>query len=136
MSFMNGICTSHKDGLDICKHCQYEDIFGKEPCIDCCHYNSKCHFKPKETGTMRKRASRNQMLGAFGYSEPDKYCEDWDCDSYAKDALTYRSLGCLCCDNLRNTLLRGKKISVSCLKNHTLIVAVLREDDMPEESEV
>ena len=83
-----------------------------------------------------KKASRNQMLGAFGYSEPDRDCPDFYNDSIAGKSLNYRLLGCLCCDH--NTCLkppkaegaahRANEIHLRCDKGHTLVVAVLKED--------
>ena len=84
-----------------------------------------------------KKASKRQILGAFGYSEPDRDCPDFEIDSIAEEALNYRSLGCLCCDN--KTCLkpqqaegaphRANEIHLRCDKGHTLVVAVLKEDE-------
>ena len=84
-----------------------------------------------------KKASKRQILGAFGYSEPDRDCPDFDNDSVAGKDMNYRLLGCLCCDNLADmkpldsegAALRANEIHLRCDKGHTLVVAVLKEDE-------
>lgn len=84
-----------------------------------------------------KKASKRQILGAFGYSEPDRDCPDFDNDSVAGESLNYRLLGCLCCDNLidlkpadsEGATVRANEIHLRCDKGHTLVVAVLKEDE-------
>ena len=84
-----------------------------------------------------RKASKNQMLGAFGYSEPDRDCPDFDNESVAGKDLNYRLLGCLCCDNLRDlkppqaegAALRANELHLRCDKGHILVAAILKEDD-------
>ena len=81
---------------------------------------------------MKKKASRNQILGSFGYAMPDKYCEDFVNGSIASNDLNYRLLGCLCCDNLKSEEHPShcnKRICLSCGKGHTLVAGVLKEDE-------
>ena len=41
------ICK-HEDGLDDCKHCEYEETDPNEiPCKDCLHNHLVCNFLPK-----------------------------------------------------------------------------------------
>ena len=75
-------------------------------------------------------------FGSFGYSHPDKECPDWACEgTIAEEALNYRELGCICCDNLKqlgnkeDPPLRANEIHLRCSKGHTLIVGVLKEDE-------
>ena len=42
------ICK-HEDGLDDCKHCEYEETDPNEiPCKDCLHNHLVCNFLPKK----------------------------------------------------------------------------------------
>ena len=85
----------------------------------------------KEIEWIKLHPYRQQLLGSFGYANPDEVCIDWDCDSIAGKLLCYEELGCMCCDNLqteKNPPLRNKKIVLSCEKEHTLVVGVLKED--------
>jgi hypothetical protein len=81
---------------------------------------------------MKKTASKSQMLGAFGYVEPDRDCPEFNNDSIAGQDLKYRLLGCLCCDNLEGLhdkeepLLAVNEIHIRCKAGHILIVAVLK----------
>ena len=76
------------------------------------------------------------MLSAYGYSDPDRDCPDFLCDSLAGEYLTYRKMGCLCCDyktclkdpSADGAPHRANEIHLRCDKGHCLVVAVLKED--------
>jgi len=76
------------------------------------------------------------MLGAFGMAEPNRDCPDFDNDSFVGKDLSYRLLGCLCCDNLEGLYkknepkLSANEIHIRCKANHRLIVAVARFEEV------
>jgi hypothetical protein len=81
---------------------------------------------------LKKTASRAQMLGAFGYAEPDRDCPDFDNDSFVGMDLNYRLMGCQCCDNLeglhnqKEPLLSANELHIRCKAGHRLVIAVMR----------
>ena len=106
-----------------------------------CRYAESGHGPHKNFGRDRMNESeiewnkispyRQQMLGSFGYTNPDHECNDWENDSLVGDCLNYKTLGCVCCDNLissEHPPLGNNKICIWCDKGHRLVVGVLKED--------
>ena len=68
--------------------------------------------------------------GVWGRTDSTIGCKDWKGDKGYESILGYESVGCMCCEHLiaqQTPPLAGKRIELSCWKEHSLIVAVIRD---------